>query len=91
MVTDVNELSSEARTSKKVPPVLNDGAPTGLLAYRPTVSAPTPLPVAVMDPLPVDDVATADPVDDVLVPWPQLFSAVLLGAVHDGATEPGAT
>jgi len=88
MVTEVNELSSEARTSKNVPPGLNDGIPTGLPAYRPTVSAPMSLPVAVM----VDpegsavDVATAEPVEEVLVPVPQL-----LKVLHDGATEPGTT
>jgi len=50
------------------------------------VIPPTPLPVAVIEPVGVVEVATAEPVEDVLVPLLQLLSVL-----HDGAVVPGTT
>ena len=71
MVAEVNEFGVDTRTSKKVPPVVKVGVPTGFEAYLPAVIAPRPFPVAVIEPEVVVEVAVAEPLAFGLVPWEQ--------------------
>lgn len=88
IVTEENKFPAETATSKYSPDVVTESAPAGFDPYWATVSAPTPVALAVVPSF----VAVAVPVELPDVPFAELTEpAGGIGAVGDiGVCDPGA-